>query len=248
MKLVVVLGTEVDEILKDRKNPKWRELSIEFCGGTHTATTRDIDDLVILEESGIAKGIRRIVAVTGHDAREVQTIAEGIDDELSTLENLKHGEERDLKFKNLNDTLTKAHISALSKSRFKVRLAAVGKAINDAQKAAAKEESKKVIDQITKHFEDSPEVRTYVAKLEGLTPGSKALNEALKHAGAKLKDKAVYLLASDAASGKVMHGAVVGDSLQKSGLAATEWTGAVSKVVGGKAGGKVSFSCLFRSL
>ena len=239
-----MLGTDVEEILKDKKNPKWRDLSIEFCGGTHTSTTRDIDDLVILEESGIAKGIRRIIAVTGKDAREVQAVAEGIEADLVSLEKQKHGAERDLQFKTLHDTLGKAQISAISKSKFRTRHAAVGKAINDAQKAAAKEENKKVIDQITKHFEESPDAKTYVAKLEGLSPGSKALNEALKHVGAKLKDKGVYLITSDAASGKVMHGAAVGDALQKSGLAATEWTGAVSKVVGGKAGGKVRFALL----
>jgi alanyl-tRNA synthetase len=213
---------------------------VEFCGGTHTTTTRDIDDLVILEESGIAKGIRRIVAVTGRDAREVQIQAEAIDEELSKLERLKHGGERDLQFKTLNDVLNKAAISALTKSRLKARHAAVGKAINDAQKAAAKEENKKVIEQITRYFEEKPTERAYVAKLEGLSPGSKALNEALKHANTKLKDKAVYLLASDTTSGKVMHGASVGESLNKEGVAATEWTAAVSKVIGGKAGGKVS--------
>jgi alanyl-tRNA synthetase len=237
---VVILGTEVDEVLKDPKNPKWRGLSVEFCGGTHTLSTKDIDDLVILEESGIAKGIRRIIAVTGKDAREVLVTAEGLGGEISSLEKLKHGEDRDLKFKTLNDEVTRSNISAVSKSKFKARLATVGKAINDAQKAAAKEENKKVIDQITKHFADSPESNTYVAKLEGLSPGSKALNEALKHTGTKLKDKAVYLISVDAASGKVQHGATVGDSLQKNGLAATEWTSVVTKVVGGKAGGKVS--------
>jgi alanyl-tRNA synthetase len=244
---VVVLGTDVEEVLKDKKNPKWRDLSIEFCGGTHTTTTRDIDDLVILEESGIAKGIRRIIAVTGRDAREVQSVADGFETQLASLEQLKHSEEREIKYKTLDDTLKKTSISAISKSKFRTRLAAISKSIVDAQKAAAKEENKKVIDQITKHFEESPESKTYVTKLEGLSPGSKALNEALKHVGAKLKDKAVYLIASDEASGKIMHGAVVGDLLQKSGLAATEWTGAVSKVVGGKAGGKVSFCAVLGS-
>jgi alanyl-tRNA synthetase len=170
----------------------------------------------------------------------VQQVADGLEEQLASLEKLKHGEERDIKFKTLNDTLLKTSISAISKAKFKARIAAVGKSIVDAQKAAAKEENKKVIDQITKHFDDAPESKTYVSKLEGLSPGSKALNEALKHVGAKLKDKAVYLFASDEASGKIMHGAAVGDALQKSGLAATEWTGAVSKVLGGKAGGKVS--------
>lgn len=32
---VVTLGYDVDEIAKDVENPKWRQTSIEFCGGTY---------------------------------------------------------------------------------------------------------------------------------------------------------------------------------------------------------------------
>lgn len=31
---VVTLGYSLDEITKDIENPKWRETSVEFCGGT----------------------------------------------------------------------------------------------------------------------------------------------------------------------------------------------------------------------
>ena len=37
----------------------------------HVVKTTDIKQLVIIEENGIAKGIRRIVAVTGEDALQV---------------------------------------------------------------------------------------------------------------------------------------------------------------------------------
>jgi hypothetical protein len=37
----------------------------------HVAKTDSIKDVVIIEESSIAKGIRRVVAVTGHEAAEV---------------------------------------------------------------------------------------------------------------------------------------------------------------------------------
>ena len=39
--------------------------SIEFCGGTHLKNTKDAEAFVLLTEEGIAKGVRRIVAVTG---------------------------------------------------------------------------------------------------------------------------------------------------------------------------------------
>jgi alanyl-tRNA synthetase len=73
---VVSLEYDVDEIAQDIENPKWGSTSIEFCGGTHVARTGDIKNFVITEESGIAKGIRRIVAVTGHEAHDVTRTAD----------------------------------------------------------------------------------------------------------------------------------------------------------------------------
>ena len=58
---VVSIGVLVDDLLADPTNTKWHEISIEFCGGTHVAKTGDIKDLVIIEESGIAKGIRKLL-------------------------------------------------------------------------------------------------------------------------------------------------------------------------------------------
>jgi len=44
--------------------------SKEFCGGTHAASTGDIGLVKIVEESGVAQGVRRLEAVTGRGAME----------------------------------------------------------------------------------------------------------------------------------------------------------------------------------
>jgi alanyl-tRNA synthetase len=61
---------------------------------SHVAKTGDIKDFVITEESGIAKGIRRIIAVTGHEAREVTRTADDLKSKLDQLDHLT-GKEKD---------------------------------------------------------------------------------------------------------------------------------------------------------
>ena len=39
--------------------------SVEFCGGTHLASTGDAKGFVIIQEEAVSKGVRRITAFTG---------------------------------------------------------------------------------------------------------------------------------------------------------------------------------------
>uniref|UniRef100_A0A7N6BSX2 Alanine--tRNA ligase n=1 Tax=Anabas testudineus TaxID=64144 RepID=A0A7N6BSX2_ANATE len=65
---VVSVGAPVSELLDDQTD---RQTSVELCCGTHLLQTGSIQDLVIVSERQLVKGISRIVAVTGPDAARV---------------------------------------------------------------------------------------------------------------------------------------------------------------------------------
>jgi len=50
------------------------------------AKTGDIKDLIITEEGGIAKGIRRIIAITGEDAHAASREANALDARLDQID------------------------------------------------------------------------------------------------------------------------------------------------------------------
>ena len=58
---------------------------MEFCGGTHISNTREAKAFVILEETSVAKGIRRISAVTGEDAIAAVERAASLEKEAEVL-------------------------------------------------------------------------------------------------------------------------------------------------------------------
>ncbi|HEX3988541.1 MAG TPA: alanine--tRNA ligase-related protein, partial [Verrucomicrobiae bacterium] len=80
---VVSIGAPVDQLIADPKNSKWREFSVEFCGGTHLANSNEVGRFAILAEESVSKGIRRIVAVTDDDASDALVASENIDVILS---------------------------------------------------------------------------------------------------------------------------------------------------------------------
>ncbi|KAI9669362.1 MAG: Alanine--tRNA ligase [Alyxoria varia] len=237
---VVSVGVPVEDLLADVGKAEWRHVSVEFCGGTHVANTSEIKKLVVLEESGISKGVRRIIAVTGVAAAEVQRAADTFEAErLVPLEKAVHSPQKEQDAKAVQVALNELVIPAVRKAEFRERFGKVNRAILDEQKAAMKRENKMLVDRIGEHFQDEGNAnsKVMVTRVE-LSSGSKAINEALKHVSSKEKDKNVYLIAADEKEGKVMHGCYLSEDLAKKGASASDWASSVAGAVGGKAGGK----------
>ncbi|XP_018431084.1 PREDICTED: alanine--tRNA ligase, mitochondrial-like, partial [Nanorana parkeri] len=78
---VVSVGVPVPETL----GPAARHTSVELCCGTHLVRTGTIGELVITSEKPLTKGIVRLVAVTGEDAREAQETGLALHGEVGSI-------------------------------------------------------------------------------------------------------------------------------------------------------------------
>ncbi|KIL68962.1 hypothetical protein M378DRAFT_71103 [Amanita muscaria Koide BX008] len=231
---VVTLEYDVDEIAKDVENSKWRQTSIEFCGGTHVSKTSDIKDFVVTEESGIAKGIRRIVAVTGHEAQEVTRLAQRFTERLDRADSLS-GKEKDLALRSLTVELGQANISILKKAELKERLASIRKAFDKQVKEIEAAANKKAVEDVSNYFKDNKEAEHYIALLD-VNGNPKILQNVMLQA--KKLSKAAYLFSVDAEAGKVAHVNYIPPQYKAKGADARVWATKITEIVGGKAGGK----------
>ncbi len=82
---VVIVGTD---------SPDKADLthSVEFCGGTHLARTSQAGFFEIVSQEGVAKGVRRITAVTGRGAVEAVQKLSGVVEGLTSTLNCKADE------------------------------------------------------------------------------------------------------------------------------------------------------------
>jgi alanyl-tRNA synthetase len=226
----------VEEILKNVKDPRWQKVSVEFCGGTHVRSTGDIKDLVVLEESGIAKGIRRIIAVTGEDAHEAQRVADAFDDQLKQLGKKGNGPEKVDAQKMMQLELDKLAISAVRKSQFRTEMEKIAKDMLKHQKEAQKHDVKQAIDVVSAAFAKDPKQQSAVLSIPAGAGNPKLIAEVLKYVQTKMKDKSVYVLVKK--EDEVSHGCIVSPGAAKAGVSSSEWANSVSEVVGGKTFGK----------
>lgn len=184
--------------------------SLELCGGTHVARTGDIGQFRIIQETGIASGVRRIEAVTGlHALSMVQGNVRLI---IELSEALKSTPEQILikMHQMLNDL--KATDKALQQAKSKLALVASDEILAQAQEING---TKVIIAHV-------PEVETKL----------------LRELADKLRDQSqgIVLLGS-AVDGKATLVAAIEKSLTAK-VKAGDFVNVAAAIVGGKGGGR----------
>ncbi|XP_040002495.1 alanine--tRNA ligase, mitochondrial isoform X1 [Xiphias gladius] len=79
---VVSVAIPVSELLDDETD---RQTSVELCCGTHLLQTGAIEDLVIVSERQMVKGISRIIAVTGQEATRARDAGQVLSQDVDSL-------------------------------------------------------------------------------------------------------------------------------------------------------------------
>ncbi|RXK35812.1 alanine-tRNA ligase [Tremella mesenterica] len=233
---VVSIGYPLEEISQNIEDTKWRSTSIEFCGGTHVAKTDDIKDFVIIEESSIAKGIRRIVAVTGHDANDVSRRGLEFERRLERIESMQ-GKEKETSMKPYLAELGQSGISLVKRHSLQRRFDKLSSDLAAITKTRLAAEQKQVSEEIKTFFLENPNENVYVG-IFGVDGNIKVLSAAVTSTGRTLS-KAIYAFSSEIDTGKVTHvNYVPKEILDKKSLDAKVWLSEVSKVLGGKGGGR----------
>jgi len=237
---VVSIGKAVEQLLADPSNPENMNYSIEFCGGTHLAHLAKARSFALISEEGIAKGVRRIVAVTGADADTAIATGSTLTSEVAAATKLTDTAALEVRVNTLKQAVDTAVISAALKAELRASLTTLSKRVFEASKLAAAANKEKATSlAVTAADEAATLGASFVVIQMSVGAEVKPVTEAWYAITAKHSNMAALLLSSDMEKGKVLAYAGVPDALQ-SKLKANEWVNAVLGVLGGKGGGKAN--------
>jgi len=231
---VVSIGAPVEELLANPASDRWRSLSIEFCGGTHVGATADIGEFVVISEEAVAKGVRRINALTGVPAKAASEAGHRLMERLRAAA-LRADHELGAEVGEVLSAMDTLTIPATARHSAQRQIAALQERMKSAQKQQSAEGRAKAVEQ-ARMLADKATDPVIIARMP--TGDRESLLAALDAVRAKRDQSAVMLLGVDSAAGKVTIVAGVPQALIGKGLKAGEWVKAASEACGGKGGGR----------
>jgi alanyl-tRNA synthetase len=235
---VVSIGASVADALAGKANAGETTVSIEFCGGTHVDSTKAIGAFSIVGEEAVAKGVRRLTALTGVPARAAERAAGTLIDRFKAAAALT-GEALIAEVHVLQQETESLTIPLVIRQRLRQELATLQEKVKAASKAASAAFAEQVV-AAARVIADSSEHEAMSFIATSIDAGSDrdAVNAAINTIRTKRPRHGVLLVSPDAEANKLMIVASVPDALIKRGLNAGEWVRAAAAACGGKGGGK----------
>lgn len=232
---VVSIGVPVEKLLKDPARPEWMGYSVEFCGGTHVKATAEIEAFALVSEEAVAKGVRRVVGVSGEAARkaidagarllsEAQKLAKYQPDQLAAA------------LPQLQKAIETATLRVADRAKLRAAVAELQETVKRQQKAAATAAAGSalgMVDALLAGATRAGNTAVVVAELSDVSI------DALKTAADAIKQKAgsAAIFFGQRAEGRATLLAAVTDDLVKRGVKAGDWVKAIAPLVEGGGGG-----------
>lgn len=188
------------------------DFSLELCGGTHVTHTSDIGLFKIISENGVASGVRRIEAVTGHAAYE-------------------YTRSRDLLIKQMENILKSNSAQLIDKLNEKIT---ENKNLQKELDSLKKEIMNSKASDATEKIVSVGNVHLLAAELDEFS------NEDMRNFSEKLIDKDSYLITVFASKNadKVSFVSMAGKDAVKNGADSGKLLREVAKIAGGGGGGR----------
>ncbi len=232
---VVAIGPPVHLLLKDPEAERWPKYSIEFCGGTHLKSTREAEAFAIIEETAVAKGVRRMSALTRGAAKAAIDAGGAILDELGAIKKLDDSE-LEPRVRAISERIESETIPLALKLKARASVEELSERVKTAQKASAAGARDDAV-AVARTIAESEAGDAIVAEIPAGSDRG-ALLAAMDAVRAKHTGAAIMLLSADPAESKVSIVASVPDAHVASGLKAGDWVREAAQACGGKGGGK----------
>ncbi len=233
---IVSVGANIDELLKTPDDPRWCRYAVELCGGTHLKNSAEAEWFVIVSEEAVAKGVRRVVGVTGPAAKQAEVTGADLLERAERLD----GEPPERLAEALaafQRELSEAIIPARVREALNEHVAELQGRLRRHQKEQAASSGEAVMDRVADLLASAETIRG-VTVVVGQVPAARP--EALRGAidWVRQKTSASSVLLAAVAEGKVTLLAGMSKEAVARGLKAGDLIKEVAPLVGGKGGGR----------
>ncbi len=233
---VVSIGVPVGDLLKEPKNPEWMKHSVEFCGGTHLSRTGQVGRFRFIEEGAVAKGVRRVTAITGERAARAEAAATAVLRQLTDAAE-SPAESLPRRIVELNTVMSQTELPLVEKQRMREDLAKLQEKAKKLQKQAAKAGAADIMARVDEVLAAAERVGPTSLMAADL---GEATADQLRAACDSLRARAgsAALLLASRQGDRVLLLAAMTEDVVKKGVKAGDLVKEIAPLVGGKGGGR----------